>query len=124
LRQLWEVVCLTGLFGDNSVNKERIPFITHQLIKHFLEDLPEKLMKIAVHITHEAMKKVGGVGAVLNGICSFIKSILPRVFMLSRIFKKFSWHWTLFGHQSSHPKIKSNIIFTDFKTIICKYIVV
>lgn len=26
-------------------------------------------MKIAVHITHEAMKKVGGIGAVLNGIC-------------------------------------------------------
>ncbi len=27
-------------------------------------------MKIAVHITHEAMKKVGGIGAVLNGVCT------------------------------------------------------
>jgi hypothetical protein len=27
-------------------------------------------MKIAVHITHEAMKKIGGIGAVLNGICT------------------------------------------------------
>ena len=27
-------------------------------------------MKIAVHITHEAMKKMGGIGAVLNGVCT------------------------------------------------------
>ncbi len=27
-------------------------------------------MKIAVHITHEAMKKVGGIGAVLSGVCT------------------------------------------------------
>ncbi len=27
-------------------------------------------MKIAVHITHEAMKKIGGIGAVLNGVCT------------------------------------------------------
>ena len=27
-------------------------------------------MKIAVHITHESMKKIGGIGAVLNGLCN------------------------------------------------------
>ncbi|MDD5454990.1 MAG: hypothetical protein PHW62_05800 [Candidatus Ratteibacteria bacterium] len=27
-------------------------------------------MRIAVHVTHEAMKKVGGIGAVLNGVCA------------------------------------------------------
>jgi hypothetical protein len=27
-------------------------------------------MKIAVHITHESMQKIGGIGAVLNGVCT------------------------------------------------------
>lgn len=40
-------------------------------------------MKIATHITHESMKKIGGIGAVLNGLCTteayknfFAKTIL------------------------------------------------
>ena len=27
-------------------------------------------MKIAVHITHESAKKIGGIGAVLSGVCN------------------------------------------------------
>ena len=30
----------------------------------------EKQMKTAVHITHESMKKIGGIGTVLNGVCT------------------------------------------------------
>ena len=26
--------------------------------------------RIAVHITHESAKKIGGIGAVLNGLCT------------------------------------------------------
>ncbi|HPC39004.1 MAG TPA: hypothetical protein PLF21_06800, partial [Exilispira sp.] len=27
-------------------------------------------MKIAIHITHEAVQKIGGIGSVINGVCT------------------------------------------------------
>ncbi|HUV41593.1 MAG TPA: hypothetical protein VMW23_07395, partial [Sedimentisphaerales bacterium] len=30
-------------------------------------------MKIAVHITHESVRKIGGIGAVLSGVCNLQK---------------------------------------------------
>lgn len=30
----------------------------------------ENLMKVAIHISHEALYKIGGIGEVLTGLCT------------------------------------------------------
>ncbi len=45
-------------------------------------------MKIAVHITHESMKKIGGIGAVLNGVCTTdaYKSVFGKTVLYGPLF--------------------------------------
>ena len=85
-------------------------------------------MKIAVHVTHESIKKIGGIGAVLSGVCNST--------VYQEHYDKTFFYGPLFGEQieafsdlekggevlySSHDGYDAGDYKKLFDEIVCKY---
>jgi len=87
-------------------------------------------MKIAIHITHEAVQKIGGIGSVINGVCTadnykqfFNRTLLygPAFSTSADVFSKLGrGGQVLYSNQDSFDKDSYHTIFSP---IIEKYAV-
>lgn len=85
-------------------------------------------MRIAIHITHEAVQKIGGIGSVINGVCTadnykqfFSKTLLygPAFSSTADVFSKLGrGGQVLYSNQDSFDKAQYH---TKFKPILEKY---
>lgn len=64
-------------------------------------------MRVAVHITHEAARKIGGIGAVINGLCN--SRAYHDFFQTTLLYGPL---FTLTGDSSSHLGKKGNVLFS------------
>ncbi len=85
-------------------------------------------MSIAVHITHESVKKIGGIGAVLSGVCTDgeYKSCYDKTVFYGPLFELSSDAFSHLGKSgellfSSHDHFDSGNYSETFGEIISKY---
>ena len=79
------------IFISNKIEicSYQLPIILYKMVGLFYADLKRRAAMNIIHVTHEAVEKIGGIGTVIDGLCtseSYIKNV-DRTVLVGPLFR-------------------------------------